>query len=140
MAYEVCEPGTVCFSSRFLTSSNLEAWQSLGDLFMADKYLGCPTIRFYNGFYYVFYLGDLGHHATLVARSQDLISWEHSPKAVLSALDRSDEGLNNSDMDLEEKDGKTRIIYAFGSQTSGWADIRVAEYDGAISSFLNEFF
>ena len=140
MAYEVCEPNTECFSARFAHSTDLMNWQAVGTILLPDRYLGCPTIRFLGGYYYVFYLGDLGHHATLVARSTDLVSWQHSSKAVLSSLDRTDEGANNSDMDFVEESGEIKIIYAFGSQTTGWADLRWATYPGTFAQFVNEFF
>lgn len=141
LVYEVCEPDSVCFSARFVSSNNMVTWKDIGSVFLPSVYIGCPTIRFHNGFYYLFYLSKpYSKYVTLVARSDDLINWKHSSRAVLAPDDKLGEGENNSDMDLIEHEGRTKIIYAFGSQTTHWSDLRWADYKGPLGHFLEGFF
>ena len=139
MAYETCENGTVCFNSRFAISDDLIKWTETGSIFKPDEYAACPTIRFVDGYYYLFYLRSMGHFATFVSRSQDLIHWQESKKAVLSSLGTRDEGINNSDMDLIEQNGQVIINYADGDQKA-WSDVRLARYRGTLENFVHEFF
>jgi hypothetical protein len=76
---------------------------------------------------------------TVVTRSPDLITWQDSPMVVLSAYGYSDEGKNNSDMDLVEYQGQTIISYATGDQKT-WDHLKFAKYNGTMESFVKEFF
>lgn len=145
MAYEICVPNTVCFNVRFLHSDNMVSWSPVGSVYEINYYTACPTIRYVDGWYYMFYLSHYreneGYHATNVSRSQNLRDWEFSSITVLSPLDGDHAG-NASDMDFVEHDG-VRIIYANNSQfgivvpNSG---TREALFEGTISQFVSLFF
>lgn len=139
LAYETCEPNTKCFNARFLRSTDLVNWTPVGSIFKPQIYAACPTIRFVDGYYYVFYLKHVGHFATYVSRSTDLVNWEDSPITVLSALDDPAEDRNNSDFDLVELNGKVHMQYADGDQLT-WTNIRSASYQGTLKQFVEEFF
>lgn len=49
------------------------------------------------------------------------------------------EGINNSDVDLIEYEGRTYLYYATGDQAT-WATIRVAMYDGLMKTFYEKHF
>lgn len=139
MAIEVCRPNKLCFSVKFMVSNNLTEWTPIGSILKENEYTACPTIRFIDGYYYVFYLRTVGHFVTYVSRSLDLINWEHSDKVVLSSLGAEGEGNNNSDMDLIEFGGEVIINYAIGDQLT-WSGIKQAIYEGNMSEFVTEFF
>lgn len=139
MAIEICRPNTNCFSVKFMESSNLTDWVPVGSVLNENEYTACPTIRFIDGYYYVFYLKDVGHFVTYVSRSQDLINWEHSDIAVLSSLGAEGEGNNNSDMDLIEFEGEVLINYAIGDQLT-WSGIKSATFQGSLNEFVLRFF
>ena len=99
-------------------------------------------IRYFAPYYYVIYL----HAATekhpgwisYVARSQDLATWELSPLNPILAADAG-EGINNSDVDLFEWEGRTYLFYATGDQAT-WGAVRVAMYDGVMQQFFETCF
>ncbi len=139
MAVETCEPGTICFNARFYSSNDLITWTEIGTIFKPRSYAACPTIRFVDGFYYVFYLRAYdGLFVTHVSRSTDLISWEDGG-VVLSPLDGDGEGNNASDMDFTEYNGELIINYGDGDQLT-WSNIRTAKYQGTLESFVKSFF
>jgi hypothetical protein len=150
MAYEVCETGAVCFNARFAKSTDLVGWQSVGGVYEYGYYTACPTIRFVNGYYYMFFLShywpdgsERGYYATNVARSVDLVAWQFSSQTVLSPLDGGDSSMNASDMDLIEDRGRVLIVYANGSQ---WGEsipnsgVREATFTGTLGQLLLQFF
>lgn len=142
MAYETCEPNTKCFSVRFKHSTDLIHWTDVGQIFGKDIYAACPTIRYVDGYYYVFYLRFFEHFSTVVNRSKDLIHWEND-HMVLSPTDSDHEGENNSDMDLVEVNGQVVMHYVQGNQQSDrpeWMDVMVAKYNGTLSQFVKELF
>lgn len=139
MSYETCEPGTVCFNIRFATSPDLYSWTPAGSFFSPDAYAACPTIREIDGVYYMLYLKDFGHWATVVARSTDLVNWETSPIVVLSALETPGETINNSDVDLVEINGEVVMTYAIGDQQT-YTHIKLARFQGTIRDFFAKFF
>lgn len=140
MAVETCEPNTICFNARFFTSSDLVTWTEVGELFMPESYAACPTIRYVDGTYYMFYLAS--HHGiftTEVVRSSNLTNWQRGNYTVLSPTDTPDEGNNSSDMDFVEYQGQLFINYADGDQLT-WSNIRTAVYRGTFKSFAERFF
>jgi predicted GH43/DUF377 family glycosyl hydrolase len=137
MAIETCEQYTVCFNVRFFQSTDLYNWTEIGAIFKPDIYAACPTIRYINGFYYVFYLRSNRYFSTYVSRSADLVTWEDSSSVVLFPTE--EEGIDNSDMDFVEFNGELIIIYAVGDQTT-YTNINSAKYHGSLADFVAEFF
>ena len=83
-------------------------------------------IRYFAPYYYVIYLHAAipGHNGwvSFLARSKDLAAWELSPfNPILEA--GPGEGINNSDVDLFEWEGKTYLYYATGDQAT-WGSVR----------------
>ena len=86
---------------------------------------------------YLLSFDEKGYESALI-RSKDLRCWEESPlNPVFAACEG--EGINNSDVDLCEIDGKTVFCYAIGNQL-GWVDVREAVYDGTCDEFFAECF
>lgn len=143
MAYEVCEPNIKCFSARFATSKNLLDWKPIGNLMKTNEYAACPTIRYIDGYYYVFYLKvKKSIFSTYIARTTDFIHFQESQIPVVTPT-LEDEGTNTSDMDLVETDKQVIFTYAVGNQKSaplGWAHIKSGHFDGNLSKFVSTFF
>jgi hypothetical protein len=145
MAYEICRLNKVCFSVQFKHSQDLIHWQDVGSLLGDGVYTACPTIRYVNGFYYVFFLGHFpgGIWATLITRSQDLFSWQQSSQTVIGP-DQGDDRKNASDLDLTEANNQVLITYAVGPQTT-WDQgtsngVRTATFNGTLTDFVQSFY
>ena len=143
MAYETNKPLAFCF--KFARSNDLSKWDKIPGLVFTgvkDEYSACPCLRYFKPYYYVIYLHNkmVGHNGyiSFLARSKDLIDWELSPfNPILEAVEG--EGINNSDVDIIEYKGKTYLYYATGDQAT-WATIRVAMYDGLMTTFFENHF
>jgi hypothetical protein len=100
-------------------------------------------IRYSDNYYYALYLaqsqlaGDQNGYVTKIARSKDLAAWEYGLTPVL--VPSEGEGINNSDVDMFEVDGKTYLYYAVGDQQT-WCHLKKAVYDGPMSEFLSGYF
>ena len=143
MAYESNQPVQFCF--RFTRSGDLSRWEKIPDLIFTGvngEYSACPVTRYFSPYYYVIYLhapipGHKGY-VSFLARSKDLATWELSPfNPILEA--GPGEGINNSDVDLFEWEGKTYITYATGDQAT-WGAVRLALYDGPMQEFFLSHF
>lgn len=143
MAYESDKPVQFCF--KFARSADLSKWEKIDGLAFTgvkNEYSACPVIRYFNPYYYVIYLHNkmAGHNGyiSFMARSKNLIDWELSPfNPILEA--EEGEGLNNSDVDILEYEGKTYLYYATGDQET-WGTIRAAMYDGIMKAFFENHF
>ena len=143
MAYESDKPVQFCF--KFARSNDLSKWEKVPHLaFTGEKYeySACPVIRYFKPYYYVIYLHDkvAGHkgYISYLTRSKNLTDWELSPfNPVLEAS--VGEGINNSDVDLIEYQGKTYLYYATGDQET-WGTVRVAMFDGREKAFFEKHF
>jgi hypothetical protein len=143
MAYETDKPVAFCF--KFARSADLAHWKKVEGLAytgLNHEYSACPVLRYVAPYYYVIYLHAAipGHRGwvSFLARSKDLASWELSPfNPILEA--GSGEGVNNSDVDLIELDGKTYLYYATGDQAT-WGAVRVAQFDGPMRDFFERHF
>lgn len=143
MAYESNEPVKFCF--KFARSKDLSSWEKIPDLVfrgLGNEYSACPVIRYIAPYYYVIYLHmPIPGHKGLVsfmARSRDLETFQLSPlNPVLEASEG--EGVNNSDVDLFEFEGKTYLFYATGDQQS-WGTVKVAMFDGDLRSFFESYY
>lgn len=144
MVVEEDENASTYFFPNFYESTDLVNWKKVSELRFTD-YIACPTLRYVNGQYYVFYLlNDRASHLyyTSISKSSDLINWTQSHRVVLTPTDES-EGQNNSDLDLYEFNGQVVINYAIGNQDHNrtpWADVKKATYQGTMADFVDEFF
>ncbi|MEN6425069.1 MAG: hypothetical protein ABFE13_06890 [Phycisphaerales bacterium] len=143
MAYESNKPVSFCF--KFARSADLSKWEKIPGLIFTGvnhEYSACPALRYFSPYYYVIYLHNFipGHkgYTPFLARSKDLADWELSPfNPILEA--GPGEGINNSDVDLFEWEGKTYLTYATGDQAT-WGAVRIAFYDGPMQEFFASHF
>ena len=151
MAYESNVP--VQWSFMFARSTDLAYWEKLEGVTFADLedkgMSACPALRYVAPYYYVIYtiarrskIGrsfqydrDEARYVAILARSRDLATWELSPSEHPLLEPALGEGLNNSDVDLFEYEGRTYVFYATGDQAS-WGTIRIAMYPGPMRAFF----
>ena len=152
----------VSFTARFLTSRDLKTFDLTPKdcTYGGDRYSAPHCLRFYNGWFYNFYLeaGKPKGYEQYLVRSKDMIKWESSPyNPVLSASaedkliasenltdeDRKTisgaEDLNNSDIDFCEYKGKLIFTYSWGNQ-KGHEFLAEAFYNGSMGQFLEGWF
>ena len=143
MAYETSDTAYPQFTVKFARSSDLENWtKAPGAVFGTDRYTACPCIRYANGCYYMMYLErrtPRWFFETFIARSKDLETWELSPANPVLSPDAIDEGINTSDPEIIELDGKTHVYYAVGDQRT-WMNIKRAVYPGSQQTFFESWF
>lgn len=144
MAYDFDQPGLVGYSYRFLFSTDLVNWAPIGGTFRPDYYTSCPSIRWLDGQYYLFFLDkakreDYTAYFTRLARTSDLDVFEvqTAPYAVVSPAE--DEGVATTDLDLVEEAGQTYFIYSAGDQLT-WGEEHIAKFNGTLSDFVKLFF
>lgn len=154
----------VPFTCVFAESQDLINWTLLPTdecSYSRDRYTACPTIRYYDGNYYMIYLEGAPCHRWIpyIVRTPDLKEFElgavnpimffgDEDKKVLKPEKFNSEQLdyienavncNNSDVDLCNWQGKTVIMYSWGNQF-GKEFLGIAEYDGSEEEFLKSFF
>lgn len=165
MAFEIDAPpeeAGVPFTVRFVRSKDLLSWELTDPkcVYSKDRYTAYPTLRFFDGHYYMTYLEEKPgpFYETYIVRSKDLIHWESSfrnPVLTTSAEDKkigvshfNDSereyiakavNINNSDMDYCEFNGQTVIQYSWGNQ-HGNEFLAHAIYDGKLKEFLEGYF
>jgi beta-xylosidase len=143
MAYETNHPAWPAFTVKFARSKDLVNWTVDGEALLGtDRYAACPCIRYANGYYYVLYLEQRKPRwffEVYAARSRDLRKWESSGTNPVLTPDGQTDGINASDADLCELDGKTYLYYSVGDQRT-WMNIRRAVYDGPMNKFLAAWF
>lgn len=165
MAIELDRPpeeAGVPFTIRFAESDDLTNWHLTSPecVYSKDRYTACPALRFTGGYYYMIYLEARPGptYEPHIVRSRDLTHWESSPlnpvmqfsdedkRIANPALTREQrhliamaENVNNSDVDLCEFEGKTRIYYSWGNQR-GIEFLAEAMYEGSLKEFLEGFF
>ncbi len=143
MAYESNDPQYPAFTTKFARSANLQDWQKLDDsIFGTDRYSACPCIRYADGYYYLLYLehrNPLWRFETYLARSKDLKEWRLSPSNPVVAPTEIDEGINASDPDIIEWQGKTYLYCAVGDQRT-WMNSKRLVYPGSIQDFFEGYF
>lgn len=143
MAYESNDPAYPAFTTKFAVSKDLENWQKLPEaIFGTDRYTACPCLRYANGYYYVLYLEHRSprhYFETFIARSKDLISWERSSANPVLVPSEIDDGINASDPELVEWQGKTWVYYAVGDQLT-WMNVKRGQFSGSLSHYLESWF
>jgi len=143
MAYESNDPAYPPFTIKFATSPDLLHWTKLPDaVFGTDRYAACPCIRYADGYYYMLYLENRNpRHVfeTYIVRSPDLRRWWQSAANPVLQVEGLDEGINASDPELVELDGRTLVYYSVGDQLT-WMNIKRAAYPGPLAEFFRQWF
>ena len=143
MAYETNDPKYPAFTIKFAASKDLMTWEKVpGAIFGTDRYTACPCIRYTDGQFYMIYL----EHRTprwffesFIARSRDLVAWEVGKADPVLTPDLDDEGINASDVDVLEWEGKTYLYYNVGDQMT-WGNVKRAVYDGPAGKLFASYF
>ena len=143
MAYESNDPQYPAFTTKFARSVDLENWSKIPTAtFGTNRYTACPCIRYVDGWYYVLYLEHrkpLWEFETYITRSRDLKNWMLSSANPVLRAEDLDEGINASDPDIIEFDGKTWLYYAVGDQRS-WMNAKRTMYDGGLEDFYQSWY
>lgn len=143
MAYESSDPNYPAFTIKFAVSKDLINWTKLPEaIFGTDRYTACPCVRYANGYYYVLYLENRSprhYFETYITRSKDLKTWERSSANPILVPHEIDDGINASDPDLVEFQGKTYLYYAVGDQLT-WMNIKRGIYPGTMAEYLESWY
>lgn len=143
MAYESNDPAYPAFTIKFARSKDLLTWTKLPEAtFGTNRYTACPCIRYVDGYYYVLYLENRAprhHFETYVTRSKDLKHWELSAANPVLVPEGVDEGINASDPEMVEWEGKTYLYFAVGDQLT-WMNLKRAAYPGSMRRFFREWY
>lgn len=148
------------FTMFFAESTDLVNWQVIpGAVFGQEFYTGAPMLRYFDGFFYFFYLDGSYENGftTFVVRSKDLKNWESSSKNPVLVYDEDDRkilgeftpafrqhiataaNINASDMDMCDFGGKLEITYSWGNQR-GVEFLARAQADMNEKAFCEYFF
>ena len=152
------------FTIIFAKSDNLFEWNVLPadtHVFSLDRYTACPSIRYYDGYYYMVYLEMLPalRWTPYIVRTKDFEMFEMGLINPFMIFDNDDKLMphperfsdfekeriynavdcNNSDVDFCDYNGKTVILYSWGNQF-GVEFLALAEYDGTLEELLTSFF
>jgi hypothetical protein len=143
MAYESNDETYPAFTIKFARSKDLQTWFKMPDaIFGTNRYTACPCIRRVNGYYYVLYLErptPRHYFETYVNRSRDLKRWELSSTNPVLRPTALDDGINTSDPEVVEFDGKTYIYYAVGDQRT-WMNVLRGVYPGGFAQFFEQWY
>jgi len=143
MAYESNDPAYPASTAKFARSPDLRTWTKVPEAtFGTNRYTACPCIRYAHGYYYVLYLEQRSPRwcfQTYITRSPDLVHWELSAANPVLAAEGLDEGINASDPELIELDGRTYVYYAVGDQLT-WMNLKRVEFPGSLGRFLESWF
>lgn len=144
MSYETNDRAYPAFTIKFAESKDLLHWTKIPvdkAIYGTDRYTACPSIRFVDGMFYMFYLERPTEEwcfETYLTRSADLLHWEQSPVNPILAP-TPDEDINNSDIDFTEFNGRMVIYYSWGSQR-GEERLAHATFDGGLREWLRACF
>ena len=143
LAYESDDSRYPAFTIKFARSKDLRLWTRMPEAtFGTNRYTACPYLRHANGFYYVLYLEQRTPRwffETYITRSRDLVHWELSSANPVLTPEGLDEGINASDPELAEENGRTFLYFAVGDQRT-WMNIKRAIYPGRLAAFLESWF
>lgn len=143
MAYETNDPAYPAFTIKFARSKDLLNWEKIPEALLGrDRYTACPTIRHAGDWYYVLYLEHRTpkwFFETCIARSNDLTNWTLASGNPVLTPTASDDGINASDPDLVEVDGKTILYYAVGDQKT-WMNIKKTTYPQPLTPWIESWF
>lgn len=142
VAYEEDENKSNIFYTSFLESNSLKSFKKLSTNFRKGTYTACPTIRFSEGYYHLFFLdrdssvSGFPIYSTKMVFAKKLN--ELVPNTSVLVLDPFDGlSVNNSDMDFMEFAGKTYLFFSESDQRT-WAKVYRANYNASESKFLSD--
>lgn len=143
IAYESNDPTYPAFTTKFARSNDLESWTKIPEAgFGTNRYTACPCIRYVAPYYYMLYLENRSprhYYETYVTRSKDLISWELSSANPVIRPAELDDGINASDPDIVEYEGKTWLYYSVGDQLT-WMNIKRKVLPMSEKEFFEQFY
>ena len=143
MAYESSDPAYPAFTTKFATSPDLENWtKDPQATFGTNRYTACPCIRFVDGYYYVLYLENRAprhYFETYITRSKDLRDWRLSAANPVLSPTEIDDGINASDPDVIEFEGKTYVYYSVGDQLT-WMNLKRGVFPGTLEAFFERWY
>jgi len=143
MAYESNDPAYPDFTIKFARSADLEHWTKIPDaVFGTNRYTACPCVRYVNGYYYAFYLerrSPRHYFETYITRSKDLKRWEISSANPVLRPTQIDDGINASDPEVVEFDGKTYVYYSVGDQLT-WMNVKRGVFPGSLRQFCEQWY
>ena len=136
MAYDFGPP----WQQGFLFSPDLRHWTELPGYFQAPPWSSAVTIRYLEGYYYLFYStqDDKGMYYTGAVRSTDLFSWTPASKSVIYPTDPVHQ-INTTDFDMVEVNGQIHARFAIGDQ-SGNGAMATAVYNGDFRQMVQDIF
>ena len=165
LAFELGKPEKkvgVPFTMFFAESKDMQTFRVLPDtIFGADIYTGAPLLRFFDDWFYMFYLDGSYEKGfvTRVARSRDLKNWTWSPRTVLGYDEKDYDisptawnpecwkdkaavavNINASDMDMVEFNGNLEIVYSWGNQSGVEFLARALVRNAKEKEFCESFF
>lgn len=151
------------WSVMYAKSPNLMDWTVLSEPIPQDYPVGCPVMRYCpkDDHYYIISLEHLPYfrHVPYIMRTKDFEQFEMGLVNPVMFPDDHDKKIyypdkftpeevkyiqgtphnNVSDLDLCDFDGKTVILYSWGTQI-GREFLAMAEYDGTVEEFMRSFF
>ena len=145
MAYETNE--ATPFSLRFVQSTDLVHWNSIGALCNANFYSACPCVKYgADGWYMLAYMwNNNGVYETAIARTNDFVNINtfQGVPGVYTAYQQllspdAQEGINNSDVDWTEWNGKIFFVYLVGDQST-WGRQSEAWFNGTMIDLYHNF-
>jgi hypothetical protein len=143
MAYESSDPAYPAFTTKFATSPDLENWtKDPQATFGTNRYTACPCIRYVDGYYYVLYLENRSprhYFETYITRSKDLRDWRLSAANPVLSPSEIDDGINASDPDVIEFEGKTYVYYSVGDQLT-WMNLKRGVFPGTLEAFFERWY
>lgn len=163
LMFEIGKPEDIAgkrFTANFATSTDLKNWEILSSdhNYAKDRYTAPHCLRYFDGYYYNFYLEAHNGYEMRVVRSKNLINWEPSPLNPVLSFSNDDkliangnlsaelqqrinnaENRNNSDIDFCEFKGNLIINYSWGNQR-GEEFLAEAMYAGTLEQFLMGWF
>lgn len=122
----------------FARSADLNAWTFSGGQMMAGSYIGCPSIHYVDGahcFTWLAHDGN-GNYSTRIAKSVDDCFTFTYGQTLLSP--GAGEGINNSDVDMIEHEGKVYGVYIDGDQAT-YGRLHKFTYDGTMAKLFADF-
>lgn len=141
MGYDYGGPGyDPSWQIAFLASPNLAHWTPIPGHYAAFPFSSANTIRYLNGYYYLFYstVDSADKYYTAIVRSTDMTNWQATTKAAIYPTEAY-QHINTTDFDLVESGGVVYVNFAVGDQ-SGNGAMAVTEYPGSFQDMVNELF